>query len=171
MPIKTKPLFTFFLLFAFVVQGQNGMEMPATIIPNDYPISYQYRVDYPIGVNGETFFIGGLEHRISKRIGIRIENFYARFGTNEQISTALLFKWYMQKKLYLLAGTQCQYGTNQFTGEQELLRVNLNLRVGYEVDEDFLLEMGYHPEIGSPREDLMGRPIPRQNTFSLRASF
>ena len=131
----------------------------------------QYLINYPLGANGETFFNGGIDYRISKRLSARIQNFYAKFGTNEQISSALLFTWQVREKLYLYAGAENQYGTNQSSGQQELLRVNLNLGVGYEVDEDFLIEMGYHPEVGSPKEDLLGRPIPRQNTLSLRARF
>ncbi|MEL7269848.1 MAG: hypothetical protein AAGL34_09750 [Bacteroidota bacterium] len=70
---------------------------------------------------------------------------FMQSGTAEQIHTATVVRYHVTKKVNLFAGTESQYGTNLITGEQELLRVNLNFGVGYEVDEDFMLEMGCHP--------------------------
>ncbi|MEM9076361.1 MAG: hypothetical protein AAGC43_04940 [Bacteroidota bacterium] len=158
-------------LCPFSALGQNRLEQPTAIDDSKNLGLSQFQIDYPIGVNGETFINGGIDYRISKSLGLRIQNFYSQFGTKEQINSSLLFKWYFKEKIYLFAGAENEYGTDQFSGERELLRVNLNLGVGYEVDEDVLLEMGYHPEVGSPKQDLLGRPIPRKSTLSLRARF
>ena len=169
--MKYRVLFLFYLSFSLSALGQSGLEEPILINNTQNPRLSQFQTSYPIGVNGETFFNGGIDYRIARRLVARVQNFHAKFGTNEQINSSLLFKWYLKEKLYLFAGTENEYGRNQLSGEHELLRVNLNLGVGYEVDEDFLIEMGYHPEVGSPKEDLLGRPIPKQNTLSLRARF
>lgn len=124
-----------------------------------------------MGTNGETFFNGALDFRISERLRAGLQNFYAKFGTMEQINTATIVRYHVTDKVNVFAGTESQYGTNLITGEHELLRVNLNVGVGYEVDEDVILEMGYHPQISAPKKDLQGRSLPKQNTLSLRARF
>lgn len=131
----------------------------------------QFRIEHPLGVNGEAFYNGAAEYQLFGSLGARLENFYSRFGTHEQFNTSVLFKWYVSDKLNFYGGPETEYGTNELTGETELLRVNLNLGVGYEVQPDFLLELGYHPEIGKPNEDLWGRQPKKQNSFSLRARF
>ena len=73
--------------------------------------------------------------------------------------------------MYLFAGTQVQYDINQNSGSSELLRVNLNFGVGYEVNPNFLLELGYHPLIGKPKTNLNASPQSKQNSFSFRAKF
>ncbi|NQZ43586.1 MAG: hypothetical protein HRT65_04695 [Flavobacteriaceae bacterium] len=131
----------------------------------------QFRVEYPLGVNGEDFSYGLLEYRISERLGARLQHTVNSFGTLQQFNTSLQVKWYVKEKLYVFGGAEQEFGTNEFTGEQEVLRINLNLGVGYEVNESTLLEMGLNPQIGGPSKDLMGRPLPKKNTLSLRARF
>lgn len=161
----------FYIFFAPISIGQEHQEAPPLTNTNLNARLSQYRIDYPIGVNGETFFNGAAEYQISRKLSAQLESFYAKFGTHEQINSNISFKWYVQETLYLFAGTETQYDRNQVTGELELLRVNLNLGVGYEVNPDVLLELGYHPQISNPKTDSFGRPLSKQNSFSLRTRF
>ena len=77
----------------------------------------------------------------------------------EQINTLTVVRYHVTDKVIVFVGTESQYGTNLITGEQELLRVNLNVGVGYEVDEDFMLEMGCHPHISTPKKNLQGHSL------------
>lgn len=159
------------IFFAVSAIGQKYNESPP---PKDSILGapiLQYRIDYPIGVNGETFFNGRMEYKISEKLTSQLESFYAKFGTHEEIGSSFSFKWYVQKKMYLFAGTQVQYDLNQNSGSSELLRVNLNFGVGYEVNPNFLLELGYHPLIGKPKTNLNASPQSKQNSFSFRAKF
>ncbi len=161
----------FLVLLAINVSAQEFIEKQPTLENSFNPRLAQYRIDYPMGINGETFFNGAADYKISKKLHIQLENFYAKFGTHEQVRSSVLFKWYVKEKLYLFAGAETEYDIDQITGEPELLRVNLNLGVGYEVKPNFLLELGYHPEISSPKFDAFGRPLRKQNSFSFRARF
>ncbi|MEM8764219.1 MAG: hypothetical protein AAGD88_10435 [Bacteroidota bacterium] len=159
------------LLFAVACIAQVPIRSSSKETPPPLSSLSQYRIDYPMGTNGETFFNGALDFRISERLRAGLQNFYAKFGTMEQINTATIVRYHVTDKVNVFAGTESQYGTNLITGEHELLRVNLNVGVGYEVDEDVILEMGYHPQISAPKKDLQGRSLPKQNTLSLRARF
>ncbi|MEO0507233.1 MAG: hypothetical protein AAF090_13850 [Bacteroidota bacterium] len=133
------------LLSAFACIAQVPISNVVKETPPPLSALSQYRIEYPMGANGETFFNGGMDFRISERLRAGLQNFYAKFGTVEQIHTATVVRYHVTNKVNLFAGTESQYGTNLLTGEQELLRVNLNFGMGYEVDEDFMLEMGCHP--------------------------
>lgn len=163
-------IFFFCGLSSMLTAGQEYSEEPVND-SNAGSRNFQFRIESPVGVNGEAFHNGAAEFRILSSLGARLENFYARFGTHEQFHTAFLFKWYVSDKLNFYGGRETEYGTNELTGERELLRVNLNLGVGYEVQPDFLLELGYHPEVVKPDEDLLGNQPKKQNSFSLRARF
>ena len=92
-----------------------------------------------MGVNVETFFNGALDFQISDRLSAGLQNFYAKFGTREQITTWTVVRYRLTNKVNLFAGTESQYGTNLITGELELLQVNLNVGLGYEVADDLML--------------------------------
>jgi len=81
-----------------------------------------------------------------------------------------MFKWHIKKKLYLFAGLENVYETSSFTNAQYIIQSNVNFGVGYEVDRDFLLELGYHQQINQTDQENFGKQR-NKNSFSLRASF
>ena len=167
-----RQLLTFFFtsLLAINVSGQEFSEAPQVMDEDSNQRLSQHRY-YSTGVNGEEFLNGGVNYQISKKLRIQLEVFYAKFGTHEQFTPSLVLKRGFNEKGYFFAGTESEYDINQVTGKFELVRVNLNVGLGYEVKPDLLLELGYHPEISSPKVDPFGRPLRKQNSFSLRAQF
>ncbi|MEL6305376.1 MAG: hypothetical protein AAGL29_06425 [Bacteroidota bacterium] len=71
-----------------------------------------------------------MDFRVSERLSAGLQNFYAKFGTMEQVNTAVVARYHLTEKVNVFLGTENQYGTNLITGEQELLRVNLNVDMG-----------------------------------------
>ncbi len=167
--MKSFLIFSFSFLFSMNIWSQES----EFLLPRSLDVTPRLSVDgmqYPVGVNGEVFKSLYLDYRVSEKYHIGLEYFYYKFGTHEGSDVSLLFKWYVKKNLYLYAGPELQYDINQITGEHELMRVNLNLGVGYEVNPNLLLELGYHPQISKSKVDVFGTTA-KQNTFSLRASF
>lgn len=152
----------------------NGQALQETPPLSDKPFSNrlsQYRIVYPVGLNGDTFYNGALEYQLSNKLAVQIEKFYAKFGTVEQFNVSVSFRWDVTERLNIFAGLEQQYETNLATGTSQLMRVNLNFGVGYHLKEDVLLELGYHQQISKPKTDAFGRLIPKQNSFSLRAKW
>lgn len=169
---KILRLIFFLILFGLLMPkslAQSLLESPP-VMANKPRLSL-YAHSYPMGLNDENFKNFRLDYGLTDKLGLQLQYFYSKYGTYEGVNTSLLFKWYVKKNLYLFAGPEVEFGTNQATGQFEPLRVNLNFGVGYEVNPDMLLELGIHPEIGPPATDAYGRSLGRQNSFSLRASF
>jgi len=166
--IKNVIPFLIILFWVSNIIAQEFVEIPP--IDTEPKLSL-YAHSYPIGVNDEVFKNFRLDYMVSDKLGVQLQHFYSKFGTQEGTNTSFLFKWYLKKRLYLFAGPETEYGTNQATGELELLRVNLNFGVGYEVNPNMLLELGIHPGISPSATDAFGRKQGKQNSFSLRASF
>ncbi|TXN35699.1 hypothetical protein FVB32_14085 [Flagellimonas hymeniacidonis] len=156
------------VLFFSSMHGQIFLEQPLTNSQKD-KLSIDGR-SYPVGVNGEDARRLIVSRNISKRLQVQLEEFYEKFGTRERISTSFLLKWQVKKRLHLFAGTQGVYDINQLSGEQELMQVNLSAGLGYEVNSDLLLELGFQGKVNKSGGDLSGKVI-NPNVFSLRASF
>lgn len=168
--MRNLPLFFLVAFICFVeIHGQGLFETPSKkSLP---PKLTLYGLVYPIGVNGESFKTLLADYRVTDKFGIQLQHFYSRYGMFEGFRTSYLLKWYVRERLYLFAGPETDHETNPITGDLELLRVNLNIGLGYEVSPTALLQLGIHPEMGPPVWDNFGRKLPRQNTISLRANF
>ena len=155
----------------FGLFSQGGMEALPDADSNPSKLSL-YSISYPEGLHGQLYKNFRLNYVVSDSFEAQLQAFYDSFGTRSNAKSSAILKVRVTKKSYLFAGPEAEYGTNPVSGESELLRVNLNLGVGYEVNPDFLLELGYHPELGNPRNnDNTSQSQGKQNTFSLRASF
>ncbi|UII79512.1 hypothetical protein [Flagellimonas sp. CMM7] len=164
-------VFLFVSLYSLLAIGQQGVEVPDTNA-NVLPRFTIDGIGYPVGVNDEIYKRLTMEYRISEKLQIQLQHFYDKFGTHEQTGSSLLLKWYVKKKLYLIAGGEAQYDINQFTGQHELMQTNLNIGMGYEVNPNLLLELGFRSRTNSKKATIgnFGRPV-NPNAFSLRASF
>ena len=163
-------LFHVCIFFSTVVFGQEIQESkPVDAHPEKRLL--QYRVLYPTGPEGNTYFNGAAEYKVSDNLSVRLENFYAKFGTHQQMTTSYLLKWYVKEKIYLFAGAESNLDINQYTGKQEIIRTSLRLGVGYEVKENLLLEAGLHSQVGGRTVDVFGEPVKGHNSLSLRARF
>lgn len=152
-------------------KGQDLIEKPP--ISNDLNAKTGLTIEgmsYPVGVNGEVFKSLYVNYQISDRLHVQLQHFYEKFGIHERTNSSFLLKYQVNKKLYLFAGPETEYDIDQITGELELMRVNLNIGVGYEVNPNLLLELGYHPQISAPQIGVNNTPA-KQNAFSLRARF
>ncbi|WP_340065841.1 hypothetical protein [Ascidiimonas aurantiaca] len=79
-------------------------------------------------------------------------------------------KYFISEKLYLINGTEIQFDVNDKTGtpQRELMRVSFSM--GYRVDSDLLIELGYKPRIGSPNLSVSESILSiRESTFFLKA--
>ena len=155
----------------FSVKGQNLTEKPP--LSSDFETNTGltfYGMSYPMGVNGEVSKNLLINYQTSDRLHLQLQHFYEKFGTLERAKSAILFKYHVNRKLYVFAGPENEYGFDNITGEPELIRVNLNIGVGYKVNPNLLLEMGYHRQLNAQPSEVYITPT-KQNTFSLRARF
>lgn len=164
-------LLYFLVIMPIAIFGQDPVEKSPTNkdFVTDTGLTF-YGMSYPEGVNGEISKNLSINYQASDRLHLQLQHFYEKFGTQERVNTSFLFKYYLNRKLYLFAGPENEYGFDNVTGEPELIRMNLNIGVGYQVNPDLLLELGYHRQLNAPPSEIYLTPA-RQNTFSLRASF
>ena len=129
-----------------------------------------YGARYPVGVNGEVSKNLYVNYQISRRLHLQLQHFYDKFGTHERTNSSFLIKYHLNRKLYLFAGPEVEYDINQVTGEGELIQTNLNIGMGYKINPNLLLELGYHRNMSDQQEEFYSvRNV--QSAFSFRARF
>lgn len=161
--------FLFFALFSLSAIGQEYREKLNPDLKDNPRLSLS-GLSYPVGMNGEVFKSFKIDYQASERLQVQLQHFYEKYGTHESTRTSFIFKYYIKKNFYFFAGPEFEYGTNQVTGEYAPMRVNLNIGLGYEVNPNLLLELGYHTQINNTKTETFRNPA-KPNTFSLRASF
>ena len=164
-------LIPYIFLFSFGVFGQVIEETPPFSGIDLSKRFRQYRNDYPVGVNGETFLSGTADFKLSRDLGIRLERFYAQFGTQQQINAGVLLKSYVSKRLYLLSGVNNVFGIDQQTGELEFQGLFLNLGVGYQTKGSLNLEASYLSPYSRSKSKISLGSLNRGNKISLKARF
>lgn len=127
-------------------------------------------ISFPKGMNGEEYRQFGLSYPISQKLTAQVGGIYDKNISSELINSSFMFKWYVKEKLYLFAGLENVYETNIFTDGQYIIRTNFNFGVGYDVNPNFLLELGYHQQINQPNEQYFENEK-KEKGFSLRAKF
>lgn len=132
----------------------------------------QYNMDMPKGVNGEQFLSGTVDIPILKDIAVRLERFYSRFGTQEQVTAGAALKYFVTPNLYTISGTEVQYNLGSTVSPAAKTNTRLNFGIGHEVKPNLFLELGYRPGLGTASPTVLKGPvIKRRNTFSLKAKF
>ena len=161
----------FIIVFPLTSTAQEFIEKPPVNTDFETNTGFSvYGVRYPIGVNGEVSKNFYVNYQLARRLHLQLQHFYDKFGTHERTNSSFLFKYHMNRKLYLFAGPKIEYDINQVTGEAEILRTNLNVGMGYKVNPNVLIELGYHRNMSAPQKEYYSiRNV--QNAFSLRARF
>ncbi len=85
-------LFSLFLLSYAAIIAQEPDKIPAILERYTNKKLLNYNMDMPINVNGEQF----------KAFALRLERFYNKFGGIEELSFAVLLKYFLLEDLYLL---------------------------------------------------------------------
>lgn len=164
-------LLSLLIAFPIFINGQEPIEkiQDSADINADTKLTF-YGMGYPMGVNDEVAKSLYINYQVADKLHIQLQHFYEKFGTIERAKTSFLFRYDINKKLHLFAGPENEYGFDNVTGKPEIIRINLNIGVGYEVNPNLLLELGYHRQLNAAPSKVYLTPA-RQNTFSLRARF
>ncbi|WP_350284388.1 hypothetical protein [uncultured Croceitalea sp.] len=168
-----------FLFFSLIIlcctklQAQKkSVEKPVISDLNSNNQIIQYRMDAPLGVNAEQSVYGLVDFPMTKKGAFRMERSYTKFGNQEQLNAGLAIKYFMGKKYYLIGGGEIQYDINSNTGTPQRELMRLGVGVGYTLDPNIILELGYKPVIGKANSEVLENVISnRKSTFFLRARF
>jgi hypothetical protein len=95
---------------------------------------------YPAGVNNERHNSLEIINKIAEELHIQLEAFYDKFGTEQRIRAALLAKGYITERLYFIGGPEIEYDMNVESQGTARYRTSINLGVGYDVNNNLLLE-------------------------------
>ncbi|MBS9463247.1 hypothetical protein KIM67_12585 [Flagellimonas sp. 389] len=161
------------LMCTTMLAQKEGVEKPTAPDRNYNNQILQYNMDFPIGVNAEQFAHGLVDIPMTKDMAVRVERFYTKFGDQEQLSAGFAIKYFLNKELYLITGSEIQYDINTNNAgfpQRELMRTNFGM--GYKSEGNLRIELGYKPMIGTPNSDVLENIISnRESTFFLKARF
>lgn len=148
-----KKIYIIFSLALITTSGisQNLLENASNELTTEKRFSLS-AISFPKGLNGEEYRQFGLSYPISQKLTAQIGGIYDKTISSELINSSFMLKWYIKEKLYLFAGLENEYETNIFTDGQYIIRTNFNFGVGYDVNTNFLLELGYHQQISQYNE-------------------
>ncbi|MBM1104711.1 hypothetical protein JQC67_01050 [Aurantibacter crassamenti] len=166
--MKTTIVYLLFMLFSLNVIGQENIEEQNNVLIPQQKLSSS-GINYPQGVNGEVFKSFKVNYQFSEKMQLQLQHFYEKYGTHEQTISSFMLKWYIKNNLYLFSGPEATFDINQETGEFESMGGNLFGGVGYEVNPNLLLELGYRARTFNNTKESFGNISP--NSFILRASF
>ncbi|CAZ98408.1 hypothetical protein [Zobellia galactanivorans] len=125
----------------------------------------QYRFETPVGINGEVFTTGYFDYQLSEKFSAGLERNYAKFGTHEQITPSLVFKYDVNEKTYLFTRVGKTYDIDQGSGSEQGGLINVNLGLGYRMKKKRVLEVGiFAGQTNIPK-------LPPINQFSLSIRF
>lgn len=170
-----KQLLFFSLIIVFctsVLAQKKSVENPVVSDLNANNQTIQYRMDAPLGVNAEQAVHGFVDLPLTKNGAFRMERSYTKFGNQEQLNAGFAIKYFIGKKSYLIGGGEIQYDINPNTGAPQRELTRLGVGVGFLLDPNIMLELGYKPVIGKANSDVLENVISnRKSTFFLRARF
>ncbi len=170
--MKQSLLLFFTILTCTTILAQIPSEKPKSSDKITNNRLLQYNMDMPVGVNSEQFVHGIADFPISKDLAVRLERFYTKFGNQEQLKGGFAFKYFLNKKSYLITGLENQYIINGSTGAPKKELTRLNLGIGHNVKPNLLIELGYKPMIGSPNPAVSETIISnRGGSFSFKTRF
>lgn len=170
--MKRMLLFSWIVLFWTYSIAQEPKEKRNISDTSSGNILLQYNMDIAKGVNDEQFVSGTSDIPILKDVSVRLERFYTRFGTQEQVTAGIASKYFIKKDLYTMSGAEVQYNLLSGTVPTDRVMTRLNFGVGHEVKPNLFIELGYKPGIGTATPTVLPGPIfNSQNSFSLKAKF
>ncbi|MCM4169208.1 hypothetical protein KCTC52924_00730 [Arenibacter antarcticus] len=167
--MKEYLVYLFFVMFSLSGVSQEFIEKSGIELKSSQRLSFS-GLSYPEGVNGEVFKNLKIDYKISERLMVQLQHFYEKFGSHEETNSSFLAKWKVKKNLHFYVGPESKFQIKQVTGEHELMRVNLNVGLGYEVNPSLLLELGYPIHTNKAALETFGNRA-KPAKFSLRAKF
>jgi hypothetical protein len=132
---------SFLFLFIIVSNGQTIEEPPASNLPSSLSGLSITGHAYPISAIGDVHKSFMVQYGIFKSTQLELQGFYDTYILSERFRSSLLFKRYLNDRLYLLTGLEVEVATEKKELLEAPYRLGFVAGTGYDVSENFMIEL------------------------------
>ena len=130
-------------LFFFVIAswGQTIEEPPVSGLQSSQKGFLITDHAYPTGATGDIHKSFMMQYGITKSLKLELQGFYDTYILSERFRSSLLFKRYLNDRLYLLSGLEVEVATEKDELLDAPYRLGFVAGTGYDVSENFMIEL------------------------------
>lgn len=132
---------SFLFLFSIVLYGQTIEEPPTSKLPSSLSGISITGHSYPVSAIGDVHKSFMVQYGIFKSTQLELQGFYDTYILSERFRSSLLFKRYLNDRLYLLSGLEVEVATEKNELMVAPYRLGFVVGTGYDVSENFMIEL------------------------------
>ena len=136
--LKTWTILAFFICSS-IVYGQETQVVPDSKAESQKPLNVD-SFSYPTFLNGERHASFLIDYGLSEALRIELEGFYDTYLLGDVFKVSIAPKWYVSKRMYFFSGMEMEKDLNKYGNEPAPPRLDFMNGVGYDVDNNFLIE-------------------------------
>lgn len=138
------------------------------VVENE-PRSSLETFSYPLFLGHEQHSSMTFKYGINESLRVELQGFYDTYLLENRVRTALIFRQYVTKKLHVLFGGEAEIRLQNPTFDlKNAQRFSVTGGVGYDVDDNFLLEVKSNSQMGKSTIGPFGESIiPTPQLFTL----
>lgn len=127
---------------------------------------------YPLFFSNEEHSSFLINYDLSEELDVLLEGFHDTYIVSNRFRTALLGRYYLTEKLYLLSGMELEREAKKDGRTPLAPRIGVISGAGYEVQENFFLEARANIQFNDSKMGSFGEPlIPTPALYSLGGKF
>ena len=165
----------FYILFgASVCCAAQHVEEQASLLDDSLSKFETSGRSYPLFVDGEEHSSFLVSYLNSERLQIDLEGFYDTYMLANRFKTYVAAKYYLNDALYLFSGLDMEMDIDKYGGKPSAPRVGVVGGMGYEVNEQWMIEARSNIQSNTSKTGLFGesqRATPAVFTFGSKFKF
>ncbi len=164
------PLIVFFFSGLVGLYGQEPKPDPLGLVKqNNLTIE---GFSYPLFLDSEEHASFLINYDLFEEMDVLLEGFHDTYVNSNRFRTALLGRYYLTERIYLLSGLELEREAKKDGGTPLSPRLGILSGAGYEVQENFFLEARANIQFNDSKLGSLGEPvIPTPALYSLGGKF